>query len=125
MQPSLNDSHPPCLQAAGVLRRFAQACLRQEQPRPPSMLEAALGPAEYAARMQAAAAQQQKQQQGMEEFTRSPARPAGPGCGAAAEPPHPLQALLDAGSRAGPEPEGAQGTAQLPFLLSCPFALLM
>ena len=81
--------------------------MQQEKARQPSMLEAVLGPAEYAARTRAAA---QQQQECMGDYTVSPSRLAGPGLGAA-EPPNPLQALLDAGSRAGPEPEGAHSRA--------------
>ena len=80
--------------------------MQQDKSRRPTMLEAALGPAEYAARMEAAA---QQGQQGMEHFNTSPSRQAGPIC-IASEPPNPLQTLLDAGSRAGPELKGAHSS---------------
>jgi hypothetical protein len=71
------------------------------------MVEAALGPAVAGAARARAAAQQQRGSMG--EFTTSPPRLQGPRAKAAEEPPDLLQALLDAGSRAGPaEPEGAR-----------------
>ena len=70
-----------------------------------SMVEAAVGSAVVAAARVKAAAQHRA---GIEDFSISPARLRGLHA-EEAEAPNPLQALLDAGSRAGPaEPEGAR-----------------